>query len=83
MDVDQSYDGGFHGMVIRTKYAMRHLAGLLLQETGRVAEEYRRVRFILSFGEDGILLLRYNDDEETYPCEQYDTKARRHTISIA
>lgn len=83
MDEDKDYgDSVFYCMTIRKRYAENFVAGLVLEETGGVEGEFRRVGYFQAGGEDKQLLTNPYVDEGDFPCEKYDAMAKRHTISI-
>lgn len=82
MDIDQHYEGIFYCVPIQGYRTGDLLTGLVLQATGRAAGEFRRIGLFEAPGEDRVLLMGHQDDEDGYPSEIYDAVQKRHTISI-
>lgn len=61
------------------------LKGMILETTGSVSGEFRRIGFFQVTAEDKQLhhmILARHENECHLPCESYDTETRMHTICI-
>lgn len=82
MDTEGNYSDTYYSILISEAYMTNWTAGLILRETGRAKGEFTRIGLLQCTGEDKELIRYEYGGEESYPCEEYDSVEKRHTICI-